>query len=111
MKIIVSFVFFVVAALLIQWSAGSFGLGMASAWAVKAPSAESRQEAEKGKKKGTNLTCNMDEIRKSGCKYGKDKVTGKCYEPREGQFYCDTKTGKVERKKTTCYNLPWKPCK
>ncbi|MFH0799271.1 MAG: hypothetical protein V2A66_03715 [Pseudomonadota bacterium] len=111
MKIVISLVIFVVAALLIQLSFSGCRLGLAELWAVKAPSSESRQGAEKGKKKGANLSCNMGDIRKSGCKYGRDKATKKCYEPREGQFYCDPATGKVERKKTTCYNLPWKPCK
>ncbi len=81
-------------------------------YAVKPPSSAERKEATEKKEKdvGANITCNQVEIKKSGCTYGRDKKSGKCYEPKEGQFYCDPATGKVKRKETKCYNLPWKSC-
>ena len=82
-------------------------LGGKEAWAVKPPTAEQEEKAkaaheEHKREKGK-------EIKKSGCPYGKDKTTGKCYQPKEGEFYEDAQ-GNIHRKETTCYNLPWKPC-
>ena len=64
-------------------------------------------EAEKGHEKKKKEKGR--EIKASGCPYGKDKTTGKCYKPREGQFYEDSQ-GNVHVKETKCVNLPWKPC-
>lgn len=77
--------------------------------AVKPASLETRKKAEASRQK--EIKEKAKEQRASGCKYGRDKVTGKCYEPKEGQFYRDPNTGDVKRKETECYNLPWKPCK
>ena len=77
------------------------------AWGVKPPPSDSQDKAraaheQQKKEKGK-------EIRSSGCPYGKDKKSGKCYQPKEGEFYQDAQ-GNIHRKETTCYNLPWKPC-
>ncbi len=78
-----------------------------SAFAVDPPSAKSRKEAEDYKKKSEKKKA--AEQRKSGCEYGKDEVTGKCYKPKEGQFYRDPKTGEVKVKKVEKWNFPWNP--
>ena len=82
-------------------------VGIGEAFAVKPPSDEVRTEAEKGHEKKKKEKGR--EIKASGCPYGKDKTTGKCYKPREGQFYEDSQ-GNVHVKETKCVNLPWKPC-
>ncbi|MBT3181981.1 MAG: hypothetical protein HN337_05670 [Deltaproteobacteria bacterium] len=44
----------------------------------------------------------------TACRYGRDPITKECYEPKEGQFYRDPKTGKLKMKKIKKVNLPWK---
>lgn len=76
-----------------------------SAFAVKPPSLDTRSKAEATKQKDDKKK--TKEQRNSGCEYGKNEDTGKCYKPKEGQFYRDPKTGKVEVKKIEKINLPW----
>lgn len=83
--------------------AGIFCAG--SLWAVKPTSVEVRQQAQKGKDKADKQKAK--EQRATGCQYGKDSVTGKCYEPKQGQFYRDSSTGEVKVKKIEKVNLPW----
>ena len=83
-------------------------LGTGDAWAVKPPSQDVRNKAEKEHEKEKKAHASVE--CKGGCPYGKDKVTGKCYKPKEGQFYLDCKTGDVKVMETKCVNLPWKPC-
>ena len=83
-------------------------IGGSEAWAVKPPSQESRDKAEAGHEKEKAARAKV--VCESGCPYGKDKITKKCYQPKEGQVYVDCKTGDVKMMKTTCVNLPWKPC-
>lgn len=85
---------------------GTFSLKGLSLYAVDAPTVESRQKAKKYKDRED--AAKLKEQRSSGCTYGRDKVTGKCYEPKEGQFYTDPKTGKVKVKKIEKVNVPWK---
>lgn len=76
-----------------------------SLWAVKAPSVEVRKKSEVGRLKDDRQKAKAQ--RSTGCKYGKDAKTGKCYEPKEGQFYRDPATGEVKVKKIEKVNLPW----
>lgn len=82
---------------------GGFLVG--NAFAVSAPSVQERKEAEKGRQK--DVKEKVKEQRASGCEYGKDVKTGKCYEPKEGQFYRDPKTGEVKVKGVKKINTPW----
>lgn len=81
------------------------GFAYTDVLAVDAPSAKSRQKAEAWHKK--EIKEKVKDDRASGCEYGRDKTTGKCYEPREGQFYRDPKTGKMKVKKIEKINTPW----
>lgn len=80
------------------------GSAFVSVHAVDAPSVKSRQEAEAYKKKQDKKE--LAEQKKSGCKYGKSRVTGKCYQPKEGQLYKDPKTGEMKMKEIEKVNLP-----
>lgn len=86
---------------------GSFwsGVVIKDILAVEAPKADARQKAEAGRQK--DIKRKAKEQRESGCLHGKDAKTGKCYEPREGQFYRDSSTGEVKVKKIEKINLPW----
>lgn len=76
-----------------------------NSFAVQPPSVEVRNKAEASRQKEVKQI--VKEQRASGCVYGKDVKTGKCYEPRQGQFYRDPVTGKVKVKKIDKVNLPW----
>ncbi len=83
-------------------------IGGGKAWAVKPPSQDVRKKAEKDHEKKKKAKARVE--CRGGCPYGKDKVTGKCYKPKEGQFYLDCRTGEVKFKEVECINLPWRPC-
>lgn len=85
------------ASLLVIWSLQVF--------AVTPPTAKQRDESEKRSKEKC-VWCDKKKSDK-GCQYGVDKTTGKCYKPKEGQFYKDKKTGDVEVKGVTNWNMPW----
>lgn len=73
--------------------------------AVKPPSVQERAKAEAGREK--DIKEKAKEQRATGCTYGKDVETGKCYEPKEGQFYRDPKTGEIKVKGIHKINTPW----
>lgn len=73
--------------------------------AVIPPSVEARKQAEKERIR--DIKEKAKEQHESGCEYGRDKATGKCYEPREGQFYRDPKTGEIKVKGIKKINTPW----
>lgn len=79
---------------------------MSECYAVDPPKYGDRQKAEAYRKE--QVKKEVAEGKAAGCKYGKDKTTGKCYEPREGQFYRDPQTGDVKVKKIEKVNVPWK---
>ena len=72
-----------------------------NAHAVEPPTAKEREHAStRHEEKKTRETTH--------CASGADPVTGKCFKPREGQFYRDPQTGKLRKKRVTKYNWPWK---
>lgn len=72
------------------------------ALAVKPPAVERKKYREMDAKAEARR-----KERNAHCTYGWSKSTGKCYEPKEGQFYRDPKTGEVKVKKVTKWNTPW----
>lgn len=81
------------------------GFLIGNAFAVSAPSVSARKQAEKERQ--VDIKEKAREQRESGCEYGRDKTTDKCYEPKEGQFYRDPKTGEVKVKGIKKINTPW----
>ena len=95
---------FFVISLIVSMTAVS-AVCISTAHAVTPPTVKERQKAERhhdSVKKEKRA-----EQRASGCAYGRDEITGKCYEPKEGQFYRDPATGDVKVKKVEKWNLPW----
>ena len=80
-----------------------------TALAVEPPSVSERQQVESAHQKEAKKRSKewSRESRESGCPYGRDHATGKCYQPKEGQFYRDPQTGEVKRKGVKKWNLPW----
>jgi len=76
---------------------------LSTAYAVKPKTVEERKQQEQMNEKFQR----DQKAREASCTYGINKRTGKCYQPKEGQFYRDPRTGDVKVKKTTDVNLPW----
>lgn len=93
----------IIASCIVAFFAAGF---LTEVFAVEPPSYKTRQKAEAWHRREVKRKAKQQ--RESGCTYGRDKVTGKCYEPREGQFYRDPATGEVKVKKIEKANLPWK---
>lgn len=87
-------------------SAGKGGApGIREAAAVKAPTEAQRKKA--GTERQEDLKAKAKAQCASGCRYGKDRKTGKCYEPREGQTYFDCQDAKYHIRKIEKVNTPW----
>ncbi len=77
-------------------------------YAVKPLTYEQRKAIKKREKERKGeIFYNANKKDNKECPYGVDKVTGKCYEPKEGQLYRNPKTGKMEMKEMNKVNLPW----
>jgi len=87
--------------MLVKVDAPSLGVSISRADAVEPPSYDERKEAS-AKQRKTSKHRNA-----RNCRYGRTQATGKCYHPKEGQFYRDPKSGDVEIKPITKINLPW----
>lgn len=77
-----------------------------SAVAAEVSAAGVKKEADTAEKAGGRMATKRHHAR--SCRYGRTHATGKCYQPKEGQFYRDPKTGDVEIKPVTKINTPWK---
>jgi hypothetical protein len=97
--------------LLIPASVLTLILAVGAAWAVTPPSAKERSESSTGKYTWSDLKPGKKAHTKSGrlCECGVSSTNeNECYEPKDGQYCCNPKTGKCYMREFGKVNTPWK---